>query len=271
MTKLAVLGSPIGHSQSPALHRAAYRELGLDWTYDAIETAPDALPGFVETRGTDWRGLSLTMPLKRTVLPLLSEIDLFSELTGGANTLLFDGSHRRGFNTDVVGLVESFRAAGVAELSSVRILGGGATAASALVAASRLGASRVVIAVRAPERIGTLVSLGEQLGVALSVDTLGASGDGNVDAVVSTLPNGSAHLEPPVAGAVLFDVAYEPWPTALAHAWTAAGCTVIPGIELLTRQALAQVRIFVSGSVDTPLADEARVFAAMRAAVGLAA
>lgn len=271
MTKLAVLGSPIAHSKSPALHLAAYRALGLDWSYEAIELTSDALSDFVQSRGPDWRGLSLTMPLKRSVLPLLTGIDRFSELTGAANTLLLDGTHRRGFNTDVVGIVESFRAAGIDELASVRILGGGATAASALVAASRLGASMAVLVVRSPDRIGPLVSLAEELDVTLTVDTLGASGAGQVDAVVSTLPHGSGHVEAPIAGAVLFDVAYEPWPTPTASAWVAAGCTVISGIELLTRQALAQVQIFVNGSIDTPLEEESRVFAAMRTAVGLSA
>ena len=111
-TRLAVLGSPITHSKSPLLHAAAYAELGLDWQYDAIEVTGDTLAEFVSSRGPEWRGLSLTMPLKRDVLPLLDSRDDAVELTGVANTLLF-GAARRGFNTDVYGITEAFRANGV--------------------------------------------------------------------------------------------------------------------------------------------------------------
>src|SRR5690606_15226535 len=70
-TRLAVLGSPIAHSKSPIIHTAAYRALGLPWEYSAIELTADELPRFVRDRDASWRGLSLTMPLKRDVLPLL--------------------------------------------------------------------------------------------------------------------------------------------------------------------------------------------------------
>ena len=68
-TRLAVLGSPIAHSKSPALHRAAYGALGLDWTYEAVEVRDGALEPFLAGLDASWRGLSLTMPLKREVLP----------------------------------------------------------------------------------------------------------------------------------------------------------------------------------------------------------
>jgi shikimate dehydrogenase len=266
--RLAVLGSPIAHSKSPALHGAAYAALGLDWSYDAIEMTGDALPAFVRSRDEEWRGLSLTMPLKRDVLPLLTSMDEVVELTGGANTVLFDGQARRGFNTDVFGAIEAFRAAGVESLDRVRILGGGATAASLLVAVARLGARSVAIAVRSPARIGALVALCELLGLKLTVETLGAIEAGwRPDAVVSTLPNGTEYVMEAVAGAVLFDVAYEPWPTAIASAWLEAGGRVIPGIQMLAWQALAQVRIFVNGGMSEQLPDEASVFGAMLRAV----
>lgn len=268
--QLAVLGSPIAHSKSPALHRAAYSVLGLEWGYEAIDVSVAALPGFIDELGPNWRGLSLTMPLKQGVLPLLSGLDTFAELTGAANTVLLQGSERQGFNTDVVGITESFRAAGVDSLDSALILGGGATASSALVAVSRLGATRATVAVRSPDRIGNLMALAEQLELDFSVQTLIAlEGGFAADAVVSTLPNGTELGLRPIAGAVLFDVAYEPWPSALAGSWMAAGNTVIPGIEMLLRQALAQVRVFVGGSIEAEIDNEAAVLAAMRAAVGL--
>ncbi|HNN48783.1 MAG TPA: hypothetical protein PKM12_07400 [Marmoricola sp.] len=107
--RCAVLGSPIAHSLSPALHRAAYRSLGLDWTYEAIEVDSASLTGFVEGLGEQWRGLSLTMPLKRTVLPLLTEQDLWVTRSGAANTVILEDGQRRGFNTDIPGAMAALK------------------------------------------------------------------------------------------------------------------------------------------------------------------
>jgi shikimate dehydrogenase len=267
VTQLAVLGSPISHSRSPALHRAAYRALGLDWQYEAIDVTTDALPAFVESRGRDWRGLSLTMPLKRAVLPLLGTLDEFSELTGGANTVLFRDGVRHGFNTDVVGAIDALRAAGIESVDGVRILGGGATAASMVVAVARLGARRLVLSVRSPDRVGAIIALCERLDVPLEVEELGTDSVGWAPGlVISTLPNGVEFALTPVPEVALFDVAYDPWPTRLAAPWLDAGLTVIPGIELLLHQAIAQVRIFVAGSPSADLPGEAAAFAAMREA-----
>ena len=90
MVRAAVLGSPIAHSLSPALHRAAYAALGLDWQYDAVEVASGGLAGFLAGLDPEWRGLSLTMPLKQEVLPLLSERTRLVEITGAANTVVIE-------------------------------------------------------------------------------------------------------------------------------------------------------------------------------------
>src|SRR5512139_1643574 len=88
--RCAVLGSPIAHSLSPVLHRAAYAELGLDWSYDAVEVDTPGLEPFLRGLDDRWRGLSLTMPLKRTVLPLLDRTDHWAEVSGGANTVVLE-------------------------------------------------------------------------------------------------------------------------------------------------------------------------------------
>ena len=270
-----MLGSPIAHSKSPALHTAAYGVLGLGWTYDTIEMTGDALPGFVGALDDTWRGLSLTMPLKRDVLPLLASLDVVASLTGAANTVLFDGSGPHGFNTDVFGIAEAFRANGVDDLDYVQVLGGGATAASALVAVSQLGASRVLFQVRDPARSTWLSALGERLGVEVVIRPFLMQDRSMIvpSAIISTLPGHSEHdllfAEPIRAGAVLFDVAYDPWPSVFATAWNEVGGMVISGLEMLALQALAQVRVFVNGSSSEPLTDEDAVLAAMRAAVAL--
>ena len=284
--RLAVLGSPIAHSKSPALHRAAYRALGLDWHYEAFEVVPAGLEEFIRSCGVQWRGLSLTMPLKHDVMPLLDFADPVAAFSGGANTVLFrrgggggggrggDGTTLHGFNTDVFGIVEAFRHAGVARLSTVRMLGAGATAASALVAVAQLGAGRVLVSARSEIKLVALVELGWKLGVdvhAARPDSV--DGDIVPDVVISTLPGGADHPyrfdAATRASSVLFDVAYDPWPSPLAASWLEAGGRVIPGIEMLVNQALMQVRIFVGGGADRILPREEAVLAAMRESVGL--
>ena len=259
-TRLAVLGSPIAHSQSPALHAAAYGVLGLDWAYSAIDVAEPALREFVEGLGPDWRGLSLTMPLKREVLGLLDSVDPVATLTGGANTVLLAGGERHGFNTDVYGITRAFREAGIDSLSKVRILGGGATAASVLVAVDQLGAEEVTLLVRNPANAEPIVALGEQLGLEIDVRPLG--GRVEADVVVSTLPGGVQHETTFDDSGLLFDVAYDPWPSALAARWSG---TVVSGLEMLIHQAHAQVATFVTGSPSGELPPE--VLPAMRASV----
>lgn len=275
-TRLAVLGSPIAHSLSPRLHAAAYEALGLNWNYGRVEATGEMLSSFLSGCGPEWRGLSLTMPLKRDIMPFLDSTDRVSGLIGVANTVFFDDGQRRGFNTDVAGITRAFQEAGVPTLDEVIVLGGGATAASSLVAVSELGATRVRLWVRTPARASAIRELGDTLGVAVEVQAFGEiDGDaGTPGAVISTLPNGSG-IELPFSArlresAVLFDVAYDPWPTALASSWAEVGGRVIPGIEMLINQALVQIRIFVSGDAERQLPEESRVLAAMRASVARA-
>jgi shikimate dehydrogenase len=250
----------------------------MDWTYEAVDVTEEALPEFVAARDASWRGLSLTMPLKRAILPLLDSRDAVVNLAGGANTVLFDdasGSRAvRGFNTDVFGVREAFVAAGVDKLGTVHLLGGGATASSALVAAGQLGAKRSTISVRNPLKAIALAQLGRSLGMDVTVHALGDETaelpKGTPDAVISSLPGGapveeSLFSERVRARAVLFDVAYDPWPSPLAQLW-GPGATVISGIDMLLRQAVAQIRIFVAGDPDVELPDEESVLRAMRAA-----
>jgi shikimate dehydrogenase len=278
---LAVLGSPIAHSKSPLLHAAAYRVLGLPWSYSAVEVVEGSLGAFLNTCDASWRGLSLTMPLKREVLPMLASRSKLVETVGAANTVLFDDDGAlHGFNTDVAGIVAAFADHGVTALESVQILGGGATAASVLTAVAQLGATRALVSARDPERAAALEPLASTLGVDLTIRRLGMMDRSLIvpSAVISTLPgtakpgtaeSGMLYPEAIREAAVLLDVAYEPWPSVLAKAWTDAGGTVVSGLEMLLHQAVGQVRIFVTGDEDGVLPDELQVIAAMRAAVGL--
>jgi shikimate dehydrogenase len=271
--RLAVLGSPISHSKSPLLHRAAYHRLDLAWSYEAVEVDGPGLAPFLGGLDASWRGLSLTMPLKQDVLPLLDELDRTARLTGAANTVLLDDDgRRRGFNTDVGGLVRALREAGCARVERVAIIGAGATAASALVAVGELGASTVDVFARTPGRAAPLVELGAQLGVQVRPVALDALEQaGGIDLVVSTVPGGTTLPHEASTAlreeATLFDVAYDPWPSRLAASWLAAGGHAAGGLGMLLHQALLQVRVFVGGDAATPLRDEDDVLAAMRASL----
>ena len=164
-----MLGSPIAHSLSPALHRAAYAELGLDWTYDRFEVGEADLAGFVADCDTSWRGLSLTMPLKVAALAL-GEVDPLARQAEAANTLVFeaDGT-RRLHNTDVGGLVWALRRAGATSLPRVTVLGAGATARSSLLSVSRLGARTVTVVARTPAKATPLIALGAALDLMVTV------------------------------------------------------------------------------------------------------
>lgn len=276
-TRLAVLGHPIQHSRSPLLHAGAYAVLDLPWNYETVDVTDAALPSFVAALGSEWRGLSLTMPLKRAVVPLLDESDDLVAMIGVANTVLFrPGADRvtlHGFNTDVGGVMDALSAAG-ADPRDAHILGSGATATSVLVALARLGAASVTISARSPRKARHLESLAQRLGVDLVTVPLGTPPDVPPTLVVSTVP-GDVNLEFPVPAAltrdaVLLDVTYDPWPTGLAERWSDAGGTVLSGLEMLMWQALRQVRVFVSGDQDTELDSEPRVIDAMRHSVGLA-
>lgn len=271
-TRLGVLGSPISHSKSPAIQRAAYRELGLEWSYESADVTGESLAGFLAACGPEWRGLSLTMPLKRDILPLLAWRDAVVDLVGAANTVLMTAAGLHGYNTDVPGAERAFREAGVESLDVVRILGSGATAASLLAAVARLGARRVLVSARTPERADPLVALGLRLGLEVIVRPWGVEDRSMIvpDAIISTVPGGENDLVFPApvrAGAVLFDVAYDPWPSALSQRWDAAGGRVISGLDLLVHQAVGQVRVFVSGDPHLALPREADVLAAMRSAL----
>ncbi|WP_299036587.1 shikimate dehydrogenase [uncultured Pseudokineococcus sp.] len=273
LRRAAVLGSPIAHSLSPALHRAAYAQLGLPgWRYDAVDVVEADLAGFLAGCGPEWAGLSLTMPLKRAVLPLLDDVDEVVRATGVVNTVTWEpagdggvGRRALGANTDVEGLVRALRPAveEAGRTSDLRgaVLGGGATAVSAVAALAALGCSSVVAHVRSPARAAALVDVGARCGaqVELAPWDAAASGLAGADVVIATAPAGAADevaagLAPGRTGGVLLDVVYDPSPTALGAAW-AAGGPVVDGFEMLVHQAVGQVRLMTGRA---PAADVLR-------------
>jgi len=263
--RAAVLGRPIAHSLSPVLHRAAYAELGLDWTYIAIDCGVDDLAGVLAER-TDWAGFSCTMPLKRAVLDAVDEVRPVARAVGAANTVLpRPGGGWIADNTDVAGMVAAL-AENVVHPRTMTILGAGGTAQAAVAAAAVVGVPECAVLVRDVARTQEVRATADAMGVRLRFAELTAP-DGALDAdlVVSTVPRGAAD---PLAGfawradQAVFDVVYDPWPTPLAAAASARGAKVISGALMLLHQAAAQVELMTGQEAPVP---------AMRAALHAAA
>lgn len=248
--RCAVLGDPVAHSLSPALHRAGYTELGLDWHYDARRVPEGSLARFVTALDGDWRGLSVTAPLKREAMALADRVTTYAELTGAVNTLVLEPDAVVGHNTDLPGAMAAVRERTDASVRRVLLLGGGATAASLGLALCELGASELTLAVREPARATTTRATlaahgsGPQVGTA-RLDDLGAVLDRGVpDVIVSTVP---ADVQTPAlvtalrAAPVLFEAVYDPWPTPLV---AAAEGVVVSGLDLLIHQAALQFELF---------------------------
>ena len=257
--RAAVLGSPVAHSLSPALHRAAYRALGLTgWTYDAIECDEAGLPALLDGCGPDWAGLSLTMPLKRAVLPLLDAAEPLAADVGGANTVIFAAGARHGHNTDVPGMITALAAAGISGSGPVLILGGGATACSALAAVRGLGASEATAAVRDPARARGLLAAADRLGITVRLADFGrAEPGGSWHLLISTVPAKAADTyaermrRGDLVPAAVLDAVYHPWPTGLAAAAQQTGAAIISGFELLVHQAARQVELMTARTAPT--------------------
>lgn len=249
MTRCAVLGSPVAHSLSPALHRAAYERLGLDWSYEALRIEAAELGDFVAGLDDSWRGLSLTMPLKEAVVDL-GEPDENVRAVGVGNTLVLHRHGRSVHNTDIGGLAAALRRAGLAEIPDAVILGNGATARSALVALARLGCREILLAARSEDKTQALVALGRSHGI--GVEHLGWGGAlPSAELLVSTVPaEVASEVAPKLSARAVFDVVYDPWPTPLAAAAARHGLTVVNGLDLLAHQAVEQIELMTGLEVE---------------------
>ncbi|WGL50435.1 shikimate dehydrogenase [Nocardioides sp. BP30] len=263
--RCAVLGDPVEHSLSPVLHRAGYDALGLDWHYEPRQVRSGHLPQFLASLGESWRGLSLTMPLKREALALVEDCSLRARLAGGVNTLVRTTYGWAGDNTDYPGAVAAVRERYDAPIRRGAVLGAGATAGSTGLALVELGARSISLlardAVRAEESRAVIAAHPSRPEV--RIEPLEARPD--VDALVSTIPV-AAQVAPLVAAwrdvPLLFEVVYDPW---LSPLMAAATGTVVSGLDLLVHQAVLQFELFTSSPA--PLA---AMRAAGEAALGLA-
>jgi shikimate dehydrogenase len=155
---LALIGHPVSHSLSPAMHNASFVADGLDFVYVCLDVDPDELSAAVRgLKASKLRGFNVTMPHKRAMIPLVDELDEEARISGAVNTVVIEDSGLRGFNTDGGGMVMACQEAGI-ELSgkSVLLLGAGGTAAAIAVAFGKAGVGELHIANRTVERAAQL-------------------------------------------------------------------------------------------------------------------
>lgn len=246
--KCAVLGDPVAHSLSPTLHRAGYAALGLDWTYKARRVEVGALADFLAGLDDEWRGLSLTMPLKREAIALAENVSDRARLAGAANTLLLNTEGVTADNTDIPGAAAAIREHYSGPVRVATILGGGATATSAGLALCDLGATEIRLLVRSPERAAETVDAIRRHSSAPSVIVGSLTEDfAEGEVVVSTIP--ATAQDNALVGRcsevpVVFEVLYNPWPTPLARAALASERVLVGGLDLLVHQAALQFALF---------------------------
>ncbi len=249
----AVLGSPVSHSLSPCIHNAGYVEAGLTHDYRAIDVTVDSFQQFVESLNSEWMGLSLTMPLKEIAFEVAHDVTQVALLARSINTLIM-GDTIVADNTDVVGIVNAVRECTDVALQHMLLIGSGATARSALVAASQLGVTKVDILARNVVAIEECTNIATQLNMSLHEVSAEQATTSVHSLTINTTPAGVADS---IAGlianprGVLLDVVYHPWPTALAQRWESEKLRTVPGYLMLLHQAVRQFEMMTQ--TDAPL------------------
>jgi shikimate dehydrogenase len=239
MPRLAVLGYPVGHSRSPAMHGAALAELGLgdEWSYEAIEVAPDAFEARVRAMPAEgFAGANVTVPHKGAALSLADELSETAREIGAANTLVFSADEIRAENTDAEGFLRSLPASPAGKRALV--LGAGGAARAIVWALLREGAevevwNRTELRSRhlSEELGGVSVSAPDQAAYELIVNTTAVGLDG--EDPFAALPLAADSF---AAGQTVVDMVYGGEPTALLRAAVEAGATTVDGIEILVQQ-----------------------------------
>jgi len=244
----AVIGSPLRHSLSPALHNAAFTQLGLDWVYAAFEVSPGEAQAALDAMRTfRLGGLSVTMPHKEAVAGAVDSLDPAAAALRSVNTVVpqADGS-LKGYSTDGAGFVASLAAAGVAVAGrQVCVLGAGAAARSIIDELARDGAARIAVVNR------TTGAAEEAAVLAGAIGVVGSATDvGEAEIVINATSLGMAADDVPCdpsvlhAGQVVADIVYHPRETALLRAARAAGAVTVEGLGMLVHQAALQQQLW---------------------------
>ena len=254
---LALIGDPVGHSLSPAMHNASFAANGLDFVYVALNIRAEDLPAAVRgAAALGLRGFNITMPHKRAMVSLVDGLDEGARISGAVNTVVIEGQKLRGFNTDGPGMVEACREAGIRlEEQGVLLLGAGGAAASIAAAFCDEGVGELHIVNRNPEHAATLAGKLRGAGKGAEIEVHPTTSlDGTVRApiVVNTTPLGMRDGDPlPLppeyldADTTLVDAVYRPGAeTALVRHARERGANVVTGQRMLLYQGVLAQRLW---------------------------
>lgn len=258
-----LLGYPLGHSVSPAMHNAAFRALGLDGRYDPLPTPPERLAETVAgLAAAGYRGVNVTIPHKQAVMPLLDTLSDAAQAIGAVNTVVVErssepansssGAERpllRGDNTDWIGFLHPLDALGFDPRGKAALLlGAGGSARAVVYALAQRGLAHLTIWARNPVRALELAQHAQSLAPSLSVHCSPFTVDRPPDLIVNTTPLGMwpavdaspwpADLPFP-QGALVYDLVYRPERTLFLRQAEAAGCATVGGLEMLVVQGAA--------------------------------
>ena len=267
---LALIGDPVGHSLSPAMHNASFAADGLDLVYVALNVGTDDLPDAVRgAAALGLRGFNVTMPHKRAMVTLVDELDEGARISGAVNTVVIEGRRLRGFNTDGPGMIEACREAGLGlDGRRILLLGAGGAAASVAAAFCDEGIGELHIVNRNVEHAGALAEKLRAAGkkVEIEVHPTGAL-DGTVRApvVVNATPLGMSDDDPlplPLEYldgiTALVDAVYRPGAqTALVRRARERGATVVTGSRMLLHQGVLAQRLWTGRQPNVAAMDDA--------------
>jgi shikimate dehydrogenase len=246
-----VLGSPISHSLSPLLHKTAYEFLGIEGSYSAFEVQAGQLQRFLNNEGSVLNNVSLTMPLKEEALSIADSVSDLAQQIQSGNTLSKKDGLWSLTSTDVAGFTFALESHNRTAMGDVLIIGAGATARAVIAACDGVSSSVSVIS-RNPDREIAIRNSAPHLVV--DFISWGTSIDfKKYDLVVNSTPGDTAALfveQVTATSATFFEILYSPWPTLLLSKWRESGGYGIDGLDLLIHQAISQIEIFASSSID---------------------
>jgi len=252
--RFGIVGCPLGHTMSPTLHNWGFDQLSVDGVYEAWPLRSADLPAFVgRVRREPIVGLSVTIPHKQAVMPLLDRLSDRARVVGAVNTLYWDGGELCGDNTDVLGIVAPLRKLDCLPASAL-VLGAGGAARAALAGFRELGIGRVAVSNRtkanaealAAEFNASCVEWGERMDTSweliCNTTPLGMSGD-----LEDVTPWDAARF---TAGSTIYDIVYNPLKPRFLREAEAAGCATISGLEMFLHQGMAQFRLWTGLDMD---------------------
>jgi shikimate dehydrogenase len=250
----AVIGSPVRHSLSPAIHNAAFEAGGLDWVYVALEVVPGAATAALAAmRALGIGGLSVTMPHKEEIAAAVDDLDPAAAALGSANTVVLQPDGRSaGYSTDGAGFIASLADAGVDPSGSrVAVIGAGGAARAVIDAFARVGVDRIDVVNRSADRAEVAAALAGTAGHVATANDLALA-----DIVVNATSIGMGSTELPCdpellrEGQVVVDLVYHPLDTALLVAARRRGATTIDGLGMLVHQAVLQQQLWTGITPD---------------------